>query len=373
MGYSASIILHTIAKNWKRIPAAMIVILLSATELLSQNLIPIDSMGILKYPGYIIEYTHKGIRYTNDAIDKHLDSKDSRYITPNQFKWTFMAQYSNCYEYYRFSGKETPQSISLSPDTRNKLGLYVGWKWIFLGWSFDLDRQNTKNDWNLSFYTSKVGVDVFHRKTGDNFRIRKLSGFKNPVSGAEIVPHGQHFDGVSVEQSGINLYYIFNNKHFSYPAAYSQSTNQRISCGSFLLGFSYSRQSFHLDASRFDSNIKAAMHPSMNFNRIKYHDYSISAGYSYNWVFAKNCLANISLTPAIGYKRSRINTDEDRSIFKNINADLISRAAIVYNNSRFFVGASLVSHTYTYHRSTISIVNGFGVVNVYTGVNLFRK
>ncbi|MBR6805810.1 MAG: DUF4421 domain-containing protein [Bacteroidaceae bacterium] len=349
------------------------IFMLSATEVLSQNIIPFDSLGILKYPGYIFDYTQKKIESTNKVIYKHLDEKDTHYITPNLYKWTFMAQYSNCYEYYKFSAKNSSQSISLSPDTRNKLGFYVGWRWIFLGWSFDLDRQNTKNDWNFSFYTSKVGIDIFHRKTGDNFRIRKLTGFNDPVSGAEIEPYGQLFDGVSVEQSGINLYYIFNNKKFSYPAAYSQSTNQRISCGSFLLGFSYSRQSFHLDASRFDSNIKAAMHPSMNFNRIKYHDYSISAGYSYNWVFAKNCLANISLTPAIGYKRSRINTDEDRSIFKNINADLISRAAIVYNNSRFFVGASLVSHTYTYHRSTISIVNGFGVVNIYSGINLFRK
>ena len=115
------------------------------------------------------------------------------------------------------------------------------------------------------------------------------------------------------------------------------------------------------------------MAPSMNFNRVKYTDISINAGYSYNWVFAKNYLANISITPAIGYKHSKIKTDDDRSILNNINADLVSRAAIVYNNSRYFVGASIVSHTYTYHRSALSIVNGFGVVNVYTGVNLFRK
>ena len=370
MRYSAPRILHT-----KRVPAAIIAILLSAMELLSQShhIPPIDSLGILKYPGYIIEYTHKGIKYTNEAIDKHLDTKDTDYITPNLYKWTFMAQYSNCYEYYRFSAKNSSQSITLSPDTSNKLGLYVGWKWIFLGWAFDLDRQNTKKDWNFSFYTSKIGVDIFHRETGDNFRLRKLSGFNDPVTGAKIEPYGQHFDGISVNQRGINIYYIFNNKHFSYPAAYSQSTCQRISCGSALLGISYSRQAFHMNADKLDSNIKAAMTPSMNFNSVKYHDFSISAGYSYNWVFSKNWLANISVTPALGYKHSKKSTEEERSIFKNINADLVSRAALVYNNTRYFAGASVVAHAYTYHRSTISIVNGFGVVNVYTGINLFRK
>ena len=351
-----------------------LLVMLSATIILpAQNIISIDSLGILKYPGYIIDYTSKGIKFTNDVIDKHLDSKDTRYITPNLYKWTFMLQYSDCYEYYKFSARNTPQSITLSPDNRNKLGVYVGWKWIFLGWSFDLGRHNTKADWNFSFYTAKVGIDVFHRKTGENFKLRKLSGFTDPISGKDIIPQQRLFDGISVEQTGVNLYYIFNNKKFSYPAAYSQTGNQRISCGSFILGFSYSRQSFEMDITKFEDKIKEAMPSSMNFKRIKYHDYSINAGFSYNWVFAKNCLANLSLTPAIGYKRSRISTDEDKSIFNNINIDFVSRAAIVYNNSRFFVGASLVSHTYTYRKKALSIVNGFGVFNVYTGVNLFRK
>ena len=115
------------------------------------------------------------------------------------------------------------------------------------------------------------------------------------------------------------------------------------------------------------------MSPSMNFNHIKYHDYSINAGYSYNWVFKKDWLANISLTPAIGYKRSRIESNVRQSIFKNINADLVSRVALVYNNTRYFVGLSAVMHTYTYRREALSIINGFGVLNLYSGINLFRK
>lgn len=369
MRYSSEIIKN----NLFRLTALLILLLQPSIKTLSQETTLLDSLKLLKYPGYIIDYTQKGIKYTNEIIDKHLDSKDTRYITPNQYNWTFMLQYSNSYEYYKFSAKNNPQSITLSPDNRNKLGIYVGWKWIFLGWSFDLDRHNTKNDWNFSFYTSKVGIDVFHRKTGENFKIRKLTGFKHPITGDNIIPQHTLFDGISVEQTGINLYYIFNNKKFSYPAAYSQTTNQRISCGTFILGLSYSRQSFRMDATKFEPIIRETITPSMNFDQIKYHDYSINAGYSYNWVFAKNCLANISLTPAIGYKRSRIRSDEEQSIFKNINADLVSRIALVYNNSRYFVGLSAVMHTYTYRRDALSIINGFGVLNVYSGINLFRK
>ena len=131
-------------------------------------IIHIDSLGILKYPGYIFDYTQKKIESTNKVIYKHLDEKDTHYITPNLYKWTFMAQYSNCYEYYKFSAKNSSQSISLSPDTRNKLGFYVGWRWIFLGWSFDLDRQNTKND--CSVVLSVCGIYVDSRKPEENLQ-----------------------------------------------------------------------------------------------------------------------------------------------------------------------------------------------------------
>ena len=351
---------------------AIFMLLSAATILPAQHFIAIDSLSILRHPEHIIDYTSKSIKSAEEAIGKHLDEKDTLYITPDLYKWKFMLQYSNCYEYYKFSARNTPQSITLSPDNKNKMGLYIGWKWIFLGWSFDIDRHNTKTDWNFSFYTAKLGIDVFHRKTGENFKLRKLTGFTDPINGKEIIPTQRSFDGISVNQTGINLYYIFNNKEFSYPAAYNQTGNQRISCGSLIAGLSYSSQSFQMDITKFEERIREAMPASMNFNNIKYHDFSINAGYSYNWVFAKNCLANISLTPAIGYKHSNIKTDEKRSIFSNINADLISRAGIIYNNSRYFVGASVVSHTYTYRKRAISIVNGFGVVNIYSGINLFR-
>ena len=356
-----------------RLTTLLTLMLLPSVESLSQERSLIDSLSLMKIPGYIIDYTQKGIQYTKDAIDKHLDEKDTRSITPDLYNWRFMLQYSNHYEYYKFSARNKEQSITLSPDNCNKLGVYVGWKWIFLGWSFDVDHHNTKTDWKFNFYTSKVGIDVYHRKTGENFKLRKLTGFKDPATGNNIIPQQTLFNGISVEQTGINLYYIFNNKRFSYPAAYNQSTNQRISCGSFILGCTYSRQSFNMDATKFEPAIRETMAPSINFNQIKYHDYSINAGYSYNWVFKKDWLANISLTPAIGYKQSRIKSDERQSIFKNINADLVSRLALVYNNTRFFVGLSAVMHTYTYRREALSIINGFGVLNVYSGINLFRK
>lgn len=327
---------------------------------------------LLKYPERILDLTQLGIDKTEGIINKYLDDKDSLYISPNKYKLTLMAQYINNYEYYRFSQPDKGQSITLMPESNDKLGFYIGWKWIFLGWAFDINKNNAKSDWNFSFYTARVGIDIFYRKRSSGFRIKELKGFKN-AAGEEIKNYSRRFDGISVSQRGINVYYIFNNKHFSYPAAYSQTTNQLRSSGTFILGLNYSEQSFNIDTKKFDSPIQSAMSPALKFDIVRYKDYSINLGYSYNWVFAKNCLANISLTPAIGYKNTSFKLDSSKDFIDNINFDLITRTAVVYNNTRYFIGASLISHTYSYRRSSLSIVNGFGTLNIYAGINLFKK
>ena len=324
---------------------------------------------LLKYPEKIIDLTQMGIEKTEGIIYKYLDQKDTLYITPNKYKLTLMAQYTNSYEYYRFSQPTKGQSITLMPESSDKIGFYVGWKWIFLGWAFDLNKNKAKTDWSFSFYTAKIGVDVFYRKRSKGFRIKELKGFYN-TAGEELKNYSRRFDGISVSQRGINVYYIFNNKHFSYPAAYSQTTNQIRSSGTFILGFNYSEQSFNIDTKKFDVSIENALSPALKFDIVRYKDYSIN---SYNWVFSKNCLANISLTPAIGYKNTSFKLNSGKEFINNINFDFISRAAIVYNNTRYFIGASIVSHTYSYRRSNLSIVNGFGTLNIYAGINLFKK
>lgn len=319
----------------------------------------------------IVDNTQEIFKETGKFIEENLDKRDSLYISPNLYNFTIMPQFTSNYEYYRFSSNENEQSITLSPGVNNRLGLYLGWRWIFLGYSFNLDKGNPETDINLSFYTSKIGFDLFYRKRDKGYEVRSMKGFYE--NGKELEDYNHGFNGLTVRQKGFNVYYIFNNKKFSYPAAYSQSTNQRISAGSFILGINYNEQSFTFDHSEFDPKIESQLLPELKFTRVEYKDISINFGYSYNWVFAKNCLANISLTPAIGYKNTSLRLKSSKEFLSNINMDFITRAAIVYNNSKYYAGASLISHTYSYHKSSLSITNTFGVVNVYVGFNFWRR
>ena len=64
---------------------------------------------------------------------------------------------------------------------------------------------------------------------------------------------GVDYDGIDVSIKGFNLYYIFNHKRFSYPAAFSQSTIQRRSCGSALCGIGYTQHTLSIDWEKLNS------------------------------------------------------------------------------------------------------------------------
>lgn len=338
----------------------------------------------------IIDYTHDKIKKTEEAIHKaeviindkfhkaeslisnKLDERDSLYVTPNEYNMTIMTQYSYTYEYYRFTSSDKNQSMSLRPDNGNKIGLYVGWKWLFLGWYIDMTKNDAKSDINLSFYTAKLGIDLLYRKRDKGFRLSDTKGFINEY-GFKLTGYNPSLNGFSTKQKGINIYYIFNNKRFSYPAAYSQTNNQRISAGSFILGLTYNEQTFSFNYYKMDPKLLFSLKDEFKFDKIKYKDFSINFGYSYNWVFAKSCLANLSLTPCIGYKNSSLKLFYSKELISSINFDLITRASVVYNNGRYYISASFISHTYSYRKSELSVINGFGNINLSIGYNFWKR
>ena len=350
--------------------------------------IPTDTLSAMKENtfssligslGNVGEDVARTIRHTGRRIRKVVNNVDTNYISPNRYNLAFMLEHSTWYEHYRLGSKENecPQSISFAPNMGMKLGIYFGWRWIFLGYTFDIEdlfgknkNKADKTEMSLNIYSSKFGVDLYYRKTGSDFKLRGSNGFNlaTPIDGKD-------FDGLRSKILGLNAYWIFNHRKFSYPAVYSQSTNQRKSAGSFMAGFSYSRHSIHFDYTQLPIEMKNDLNRNLRFSKVKYSDYSLGFGYGYNWVFKKNWVANLSLLPGIGFKKAKIDDVDykERDWIKDINFDLITRAGITYNNSKYFVGASLVMHTYDYRKTSLSVTNSFGTLRIYAGFNFWKK
>ena len=307
---------------------------------------------------------------------------DERYVEPQHYNWSVMLQGTYTYDYYRLSSKDVnAQSVSFAPEPVIKFGPYFGWRWVFLGYTFDLRKigisKSHRQEFDASIYAAQIGADFYYRRTGSDYKIRNVD-LGRGIDTRQV--EGLPFDGITVGITGFNVYYIFNHQRFSYPAAFAQSICQKISCGSWMAGFGYLRNSIDFDHEKLERLISERMpgqevklDSGLMFKSVKYIDINASVGYAYNWVFATNWLFCSSLSLALAYKKTRGETIEQGKApgfdFKNFNIDGIGRFGLVWNNTQWYAGASAIVRAYNYKKSRFAANNIFGSLNLYVGYN----
>lgn len=308
---------------------------------------------------------------------------DENYVEPQHYNWSLMAQATYTYDYYRLSTTNPRgQSVSFAPKAGMKVGPYFGWRWIFLGYTFDLrnidfSKNSIRQELDFSIYSAQIGADLYYRRSGSNYMIRRAD-LGSGIDSRQLkdVP----FDGISVGITGFNVYYIFNHQRFSYPAAFAQSTRQKISCGSWMVGLGYTRNSIDFNYKKLEELVnercapqKVELDSGLMFNSVKYYDVNASVGYAYNWVFARNWLFCSSLSIAVAYKKTRGETDTKKKMWgfdlDNLNLDGIGRFGLIYNDNRWYTGASAIVRAYNYKKERFAANNIFGYLNVYIGYN----
>ena len=108
---------------------------------------------------------------------REFDRLNDEYIEPQHYEFTVMGQITRTYESFILSSNG--QQIKLSPDGLTKIGPYFGWRWFFLGYTFDIknigfSQSGLRKEFDLSIYSSQVGVDIFYRRTGNDYKIRDV-------------------------------------------------------------------------------------------------------------------------------------------------------------------------------------------------------
>ena len=316
-------------------------------------------------------------------IIRGFDRLDENYIEPQHYVYQTMLQTTYSYDLFELSSSDAnEQKISFSPDGSFKVGPYIGWKWVFLGYTFSLnhsDFRKNKTELGMSIYSSQIGIDLLYRRTGSDYKIREA----DLGSGIDTGPlENTSFDGVKAGITGINAYYIFNHGRFSYPAAFAQSTRQKISCGSWMAGLGYTKNTLELDHELLKSVVSerlasqtVTLDSGLMFRSVEYHDFSISGGYAYNWVFAPKWLFCASCQVALGYKKTTGISMSSVSEYSKVSVspNLIGRFAVVYNNSDWFAGFSAIVHSNNYRQARFMTKNTFGSFNMYVGYNFGMK
>lgn len=318
-----------------------------------------------------------------DKILVEINNVDTNYVEPHQWKFTVMAQNQNMFEEYKVSDNNGG-SITFSPGMRSKVGPFVGYSMVFLGYNLQFNNLyvgNLRKEIDLSIYSQMFGVDIAWRHNGDDFHIKEVSAGNNitiPIP-AELQDNLFNYTAFKFD-----AYYIFNRKHHSHPAAYNQTTRQLRSSGSAIAGFGISTYHVAIDLDRvmklvnsINPNLSQRFYQYEKMSSMRYKIYSLSGGYAYNWVFAKNWLAAASLSAALSYNNYESENKKAGSFFDNfygkITPNVIARFGLVWNNNRIYAGMLGLVNSYNFKMDRFQTSNFYGTLNFYVGFNFGKK
>ena len=252
---------------------------------------------------------------------------DTNYIARPMTKWTLKARFNLSGATIESEGVESGKHFKseLNADYKSTLSLGIS----YLGFSLNMALNPAKllgkyNDYelNINSYGNRFGWDFIYQDASNFTGWHDHEGMERIELPADML---------SVKTLNLNAYYAFNNRRFSYPAAFSQSYIQRRSAGSFLLAASGMGQEAKLDWEQ-----------KMN---LKMTNIGIGAGYGYNYVPAQGWLLHLSALPTfMVYSHTSMTFGDTRVPLHHHFPEVIitGRGAVVRQTKNLFYGLSMV-------------------------------
>lgn len=321
-------------------------------------------------------YKPSGLTRFMNGMEKFFMGCDTNYVTPQKYQMTAQLELSYWHDYYFMRSSVTGNSMTIESDPSVILGGYVYYSILGYGVVWNLNdlgipagRTNgTSMRQSLVIHTAKFFAEYYKFNSGKGAEIEAVSGY-------DLTGRDRTFKGLDSNCDGFNVVYMFNNRRFSWPAAFGANAVQRKSCGSWSIGFQFNHQKISMDKEALPDYLRYDIDSTLLFNSVDYHDYSVSFGYNYNCVLGRNVLFATSVMPNVGYRRSNITEaqEEKHSILNNLATDLNLRLSLFWNNTKLFSGLIFELHTYSYRKNKFGLTNTYGTLKYMLGFNFWRK
>ena len=252
---------------------------------------------------------------------------DTNYITRPKTKWTIKTRLNLSGTKIEAEGTDNNTHFMSKMKADYKMTLSLGVS--YLGFSLNLSLNPAKlmgkyHDYELNFnsYGKRFGFDIIYQDAKNFTGWHESDGKQRIELPADIL---------NVKTLNVNAYYAFNSRHFSYPAAFSQSYIQRRSAGSFMLALSCQGQNGTLSG---DQKLEYKM-----------TNIGIGGGYGYNYVPAQGWLLHLSALPTFIVYSNTSMTFNDTEVplhYHFPEVIITGRGAIVRQMRKSFFGLSMI-------------------------------
>lgn len=256
---------------------------------------------------------------------------DSTYIAPFEQKFSVQASVSNKFlSLLQEYDSKSMRDFSVVPNTPVNIGLGFTWKNLSISGSYGFQflRDKTKGrthsfDFQYHYYARKFVVDLF---------VQNYRGY-NKVYEDDDETFIRASD-VQITQYGAHGMYVFNNRKFSYKAAYNLSEKQIKSAGGFLLGGGVFQSRMRSDSTLV---LRKSRNQQDNFQ------FGVSGGYGYTWVIKKHFFVAGSLTIGVNIGADRIEKFGKQKL--EVYPTFFPRGSAGYHADNWSIGVSAVVNT----------------------------
>ncbi|MCO4294663.1 DUF4421 domain-containing protein [Solitalea sp. MAHUQ-68] len=255
-----------------------------------------------------------------NAQSKQGDTHDTTYYTSFTDKLVSRGFLDQRYTKLRLSDSEDGSNLTYKPDNVLSLGTGVSYGWFTFNLSYGFGFLNSSKDKGTKYfnlqshsYSQKNIVDLFAQ-----FYSVKPS-FKT-----------QFFGG--------SYQYVFNNKRFSYRAAFLQNEWQKKSSGTFLLG-----AETYFGTVKGDSTIIPVSNPGsageLKNHTVRFYEFGPNIGYTYTLVIKQHFSVTGSLSVSMDYGRIIFESDVGKNHKDGFNPNFFTRVSGGYTTNKWALNA----------------------------------
>lgn len=254
-------------------------------------------------------WPYKIVRGLKTLIDSSaVRGKDPQYISIPEKAWAMELRTDMNNSYLDLVAKEQKiedidyWGAKTHSGPTQSIGIWIGYRGYGLSLSKAIVGGGNIKSLSLGAAGSNYGVNLRMKEYRSNTpEVRVKADFGDGEYYEEMVWETEA--PLNIRSLFLDVYYMFNRKHFSYAAAYDQSAKQLRSASSVVAG-----AMFYTSQVAYEDEANYVLISMMNdVGKLKFTQISIGAGYAYNWVPAPGWLVNGMVVPMVTL-RNRLKT-----------------------------------------------------------------
>jgi hypothetical protein len=233
-------------------------------------------------------------------------------------------------------------TLQLRPNSPTALGLGFNYKSYGLGIAIGIPKSASSNEKYGKTNRFDLQVNAYGKKLGIDGYLQYYKGYymANPEDfmdwNKEYYPT---LPDMEVFSFGLNGFYIFNSKKFSYKAAFVRNQVQRKSAGSITTGVFSQMDIVQTDNGFVPNGVEDSINVNFDLKSFRTVAIGLTVGYLYTWVISKHFFLNVGATPGFGNQTIQLEKLDGTKSTKNEPAAQLSvRGALGYDSRYFYAG-----------------------------------